>query len=57
MVWYFLGGFALCYTISCIIFGLYDAVAAAVVQPREVPNIHGEIPTDQQGAEERQTVD
>ena len=25
MVWYFLGGFALCYAISCIIFGLYDS--------------------------------
>lgn len=26
MLWYFLGGFALCYAISCIIFGLYDSV-------------------------------
>ena len=25
MFWYFLGGFALCYAISCIIFGLYDS--------------------------------
>lgn len=25
MAWYFLGGFALCYAISCIIFGLYDS--------------------------------
>ena len=25
MLWYFLGGFALCYAISCIIFGLYDS--------------------------------
>ena len=26
MVWYFLGGFALCYAITAIIFSLYDSV-------------------------------
>ena len=26
MLWYFLGGFALCYAITVIIFGLYDSV-------------------------------